>query len=64
MDAPEAADSLVDPIPIQNVNSAILKKVIQWCQYHKDDPPLPGMNCMNLDLSLIYGLSEVAFIPS
>uniref|UniRef100_A0A914CEH6 Skp1-related protein n=1 Tax=Acrobeloides nanus TaxID=290746 RepID=A0A914CEH6_9BILA len=41
MDAPEAADSLVDPIPIQNVNSAILKKVIQWCQYHKDDPPLP-----------------------
>ena len=28
-----------DPIPLQNVNGAILKKVIHWCQYHKDDPP-------------------------
>jgi S-phase kinase-associated protein 1 len=22
------------------VNATILKKVIQWCQYHKDDPPV------------------------
>ncbi|GMT26411.1 hypothetical protein PFISCL1PPCAC_17708, partial [Pristionchus fissidentatus] len=29
-----------DPIPLQNVNSAILKKVMAWCQYHKDDPPM------------------------
>ena len=21
------------------MNGAILKKVIQWCTYHKDDPP-------------------------
>lgn len=28
-----------EAIPLQNVNAAILKKVIQWCQYHKDDPP-------------------------
>ncbi|KAH7702272.1 S-phase kinase-associated protein 1 [Aphelenchoides avenae] len=40
MDAPEAADTLNDPIPLANVNAAILKKVIQWCQYHKDDPPV------------------------
>jgi len=26
-------------IPLQNVNGSILKKVLQWCQYHKDDPP-------------------------
>uniref|UniRef100_A0A914DYI2 Skp1-related protein n=1 Tax=Acrobeloides nanus TaxID=290746 RepID=A0A914DYI2_9BILA len=38
MDAPEAAESLTDPIPIQNVNAAILKKVIEWCELHKDDP--------------------------
>ncbi|VDP15501.1 unnamed protein product [Soboliphyme baturini] len=26
-------------IPLPNVNAAILKKVIQWCTYHKDDSP-------------------------
>ncbi|UJR07686.1 hypothetical protein I4U23_011971 [Adineta vaga] len=30
-----------DIIPLPNVNSAILKKVIQWATYHKDDPPPP-----------------------
>jgi len=27
-----------EAIPVSNVNSAILKKVITWCQHHKDDP--------------------------
>uniref|UniRef100_A0A3Q1IE11 S-phase kinase-associated protein 1 n=1 Tax=Anabas testudineus TaxID=64144 RepID=A0A3Q1IE11_ANATE len=30
-----------DPVPLPNVNAAILKKVIQWCTHHKDDPHLP-----------------------
>merc|ERR1719244_1280499 len=30
-----------EPVPLPNVNAAILKKVIQWCTHHKDDPPLP-----------------------
>ena len=28
-------------VPLPNVNAVILKKVIQWATYHKDDPPLP-----------------------
>jgi len=27
-----------DPVPLPNVNAAILKK---WCTHHKDDPPPP-----------------------
>uniref|UniRef100_A0A2K5EDT3 S-phase kinase-associated protein 1 n=1 Tax=Aotus nancymaae TaxID=37293 RepID=A0A2K5EDT3_AOTNA len=30
-----------DPVPLPNVNAAILKKVIPWCTHHKDDPPPP-----------------------
>ena len=30
-----------DPVPLPNVNAAILKKAIQWCTHHRDDPPPP-----------------------
>jgi len=26
-------------IPIPNVNGAVLKKVIEWCEHHRGDPP-------------------------
>ncbi|RMZ90770.1 hypothetical protein DV736_g2012, partial [Chaetothyriales sp. CBS 134916] len=32
-------DAMTEPIPIPNVNAAVLKKVIEWCQHHKSDPP-------------------------
>jgi len=29
------------PIPLPNVNSKVLKKVIEWCEHHRTDPPAP-----------------------
>ena len=30
-----------DPVPLPNVNGAIMRKVIDWATHHKDDPPPP-----------------------
>lgn len=30
-----------EEVPLPNVNSSILKRVIDWATYHKDDPPAP-----------------------
>ena len=49
MDEPNADDKLFkDPIPLQNVNGSILKKIIEWCQQHKDDP-IPAEDIMDND---------------
>ncbi|KAI0983172.1 hypothetical protein GJ496_010601 [Pomphorhynchus laevis] len=30
-----------EPVSLPNVNGVILRKIVQWCTYHKDDVPLP-----------------------
>src|ERR1700755_126971 len=41
-----------NPIPLPNVNGKILKKVIDWCVYHKDDliENLENNNKKNIDI--------------
>ena len=31
------SDEASEPIPLPNVNGAILKKVVEWCEHHKTD---------------------------
>ena len=31
------SDEASEPIPLPNVNGAILKKVVEWCEHHKED---------------------------
>lgn len=35
-------EAMTEAIPIPNVNAAVLKKVIEWCQHHRADPPAPA----------------------
>ena len=45
-------------VPLPNVNAAILKKLIQWATYHKDDPPLPSWdaNFLKVDQGTLFEL--------
>ncbi|XP_014211367.1 S-phase kinase-associated protein 1 [Copidosoma floridanum] len=29
-----------EPLYLSTINSEILKKILKWCEYHKDDPPV------------------------
>ncbi|KAG6038094.1 E3 ubiquitin ligase complex SCF subunit scon-3 [Claviceps citrina] len=31
--------SPTNPIPIPNVNESVLRKVVEWCEHHRLDPP-------------------------
>jgi len=31
-------DNINEPIPIPNVNEPVLRKVVEWCEKHRNDP--------------------------
>ena len=35
-------EAVEEAIPIANVNAAVLRKVVEWCEHHKADPPAPA----------------------
>ncbi|KAI8806033.1 putative negative regulator sulfur controller-3 [Cladochytrium replicatum] len=35
-------NSSAEPIPLPNVTGRILKQVIEYCEHHKNDPPVQG----------------------
>ncbi|KAJ1367965.1 hypothetical protein KIN20_029003 [Parelaphostrongylus tenuis] len=35
-------NDLNDPIPVRDVSGPIMRKVLQWCTYHINDPQLSG----------------------
>ena len=65
-DLEEAGEDNDEEVPIPNVNAAILKLVIQWATYHKDDSqPNDDENtntrCFCWQLGLEQALSQISF---
>ncbi|KAH7703257.1 s-phase kinase associated protein, partial [Aphelenchoides avenae] len=71
LDAPEAAESLNDPIRLANVSAVILGKVIKWCEHHRNYPvvqigdrtneiPTWDVQFLNVDQGTLFELVRAA----
>ena len=34
-----SVEQQTEPVPLSNMSGNVLKKVIEWCEHHKNDPP-------------------------
>lgn len=55
-------EALDDVIPLAEVTEPVLRKVLEWCQRHRDDPPVPMEDNPEATRQLVLDEWDVSFL--